>query len=277
MEINSFAIYLIMVLALFLLISGIMLRSELTRRGSLKSGVPRPQPVAVVNTTPAPVPDRRDWKPTSEVPRPLATSAAPVSRHNAVPPRIVAGNDYLRNNPMSHLQSFRVGLEGEKRVLDQMQRVLDGQWTIFHNVDLGDQAGDIDIVLVGPGGTWAVEVKTYTGDFRVENGRWYKKTRNGHMARMRRGPGAQVRTNAIRLCEYLKEHGVTHNSYVGRAVIMSGEAPVEVVSAGTRIWMLEDLDAQLAFLNRDRRYSHDHVRLVAGVIERACSPEIALH
>jgi hypothetical protein len=190
---------------------------------------------------------------------------------------VVTGSDYLRNNPRSHLYSYRTGSEGEQRIVERMLDVLDAQWTIFRNLDLCNGEGDIDIVLVGPGGIWAFEVKSYTGNFKVENGRWYKETSNGHMARLRPGPGAQVIGNAMRLCAYLKEHGIKHDSYVDRAVVMSGDASVEVVSAGTDIWMLDELDVQLASIKARKRCQHDHVRHVVGLLERACGAETRLH
>ncbi|MDQ3706498.1 MAG: NERD domain-containing protein [Chloroflexota bacterium] len=212
-------------------------------------------------------------QPASNVPSQAAYPASPAKGK----PRVVEGSDYLRNNPRSQEYSYRTGSVGEQRVVDRMLEVLDAQWTIFRNVDLGNRDGDIDVVLVGPGGIWAVEVKNYKGTFRVVNGSWYYETSNGHMERMRRGPGAQVRTNASQLCEYLKERGVTHGKYVDCAVIMSGNAPVEVLSTGTDIWMLDQLDVQLASLRSRKRYQPDHVRHVVSVLERACSPETRLH
>ncbi len=190
---------------------------------------------------------------------------------------MVRGSDYLRNNPRSHEYSYRTGSEGEHRVVERMLDVLDDQWTIFRNLDLCNGEGDIDVVLVGPGGIWAFEVKNYTGNFRVVNGRWYNETSNGHMARVRWGPGAQVLNNARRLHAYLKEQRVTQGNYVDRAVIMSGDAPVEVLSTGTDIWMLDQLDVQLASLKSRKRYRPDHVLRVVSVLERACGPEARLH
>jgi hypothetical protein len=272
---NAFAIYLI--LALFFLCSGTLLRSSRTRRSSLKSSAPTRQQITTASTPPDHIPGYEGCKTTSVMAHPLPASASPAPGRNGVPPRIVVGSDYLRNKSLSHRDSFRVGLEGEERVVERMQHVLNGEWTIFRNVDLGSREGDIDVVLVGPGGIWAFEVKAYSVKYRVKDGSWFREYSNGRTKKMPRGPGAQALTNARSLCDYLKQHGVTRKNYVEPVVVMSGEAPVEVVSAGTRIWMLEDLDAQLAFLNRDRRTSQDHVRLVASVIERACSTGRELH
>ena len=263
-------------LALFFVLSGTRLLLPGTRRSAARIPSSNPQP-----PYPAAKPHPLHEQPTSNM-TPQAAYPAPVSKGlPASPangrPHVVAGSDYLHKNPSSHLYSYRTGSDGEQRIVEHMLDVLDAQWTIFRNLDLCNGEGDIDIVLVGPGGIWAFEVKTYTGNFKVENGRWYKETSNGHMARLRPGPGAQVIGNAMRLCAYLKEHGITHDSYVDRAVVMSGDASVEVVSAGTDIWMLDELDVQLASLKARKRCQHDHVRHVVSLLERACSAETGLH
>jgi hypothetical protein len=56
--------------------------------------------------------------------------------------------------------NYKRGREGEDKVAQQMQAHLDGQWTVFRNVLLPGRRDDIDFVLVGPAGIFAVETKT---------------------------------------------------------------------------------------------------------------------
>lgn len=274
MENNWFVIFLF--LALFFLFSGNRLRLSGTRRSTPKSPSSQTAP-AYTAAKPHIVIEGHGSNMPYRAASPVPTSVTPSARPLIGRPRVVEGSDYLSNNPLSHLLPFQVGLGGEQRVVDQIQSILGQQWTVFRNVDLGDQKGDIDIVLVGPGGTWALEVKTYSGNFQVEKGRWYKETSNGRMAKMQRGPGAQLLTNAMRLCQYLTQHGLTHNNYVNRAIVMAGDASINIVSTGTPIWKLEDLDRLLASSMGNRRYSQEYIRLVVGVLERACRPETRLH
>jgi hypothetical protein len=182
-------------------------------------------------------------------------------------PRVVRGSDYLQNSRWSHLPSFAVGREGEDKVARYIEERLDGRWTMFRNLDLPDKKGDVDIALVGPGGIFALEVKTYTGSFRVENGRYYKKTRMGHTARMQRGPGAQARTNAIRLCNHLKDNGIIRGNSVTPVVVLSQDTSIEVISAATEIWTPEDITSRLTHLRSRKRLSQNQVDKIVSVLE----------
>lgn len=182
-------------------------------------------------------------------------------------PQVIEGSDYLRHGPMSHFETFQVGAAGEDRVARAMRDVLDERWTVFRNLELpNSNNGDIDIVLVGPGGIWAIEVKTYTGNYRVENGRYYKETRNGYWHRDRRGPGAQVRTNAATLCNYLKQKGINYRNGVNRVVVMAGESNVYIHSTGTTVWRLGDLHDRLRNLNRSTYLDQMHVDRIVNVL-----------
>jgi hypothetical protein len=198
---------------------------------------------------------------------PAAT--APPPPLNASGPRVVLGSTYLQTNRMRHLSSFQVGKDGEDRIAARIGDLLDAQWYMFRNVVLPDRKGDIDIVLVGPGGIWALEVKAYTGNYKVENGSWYKETSNGRTARKASGPGHQVRGNAARLCNFLKENGVLENNSVQPAVVLARDLPIEVVSSGTAIWLLDTLDERLANLKRRRKLTTHEVETIAAILTRA--------
>jgi hypothetical protein len=147
-----------------------------------------------------------------------------------------------------------VGRDGEELVVRQLVNCLNSRWFVFRNVVLPGHSGDLDIVLVGPGGTWVLEVKAYSGDFRVENGRWSKLTSNGHWARVKFGPGAQVVENAKRLCNFFKDNGIMTGNAVKRAIVIAKDTPIDVVSAGTAVWHVEELGHKLAAI-RSRTYN----------------------
>jgi len=73
----------------------------------------------------------------------------------------------------SQIKSYRTGQEGEDAVVEAMRQSLDGNWTLFRNVVLpGRNRGDIDAVLVGPPGVWALEVKAFNGEYRNVGEQW---------------------------------------------------------------------------------------------------------
>lgn len=199
--------------------------------------------------------------------------ASPVDQLSM--PTVIEGGSYLSNGRFRNTDAALQGREGELRVLDEITKSLDERWFVFRNVVLPGCTGDLDLILVGPGGTWVLEVKSYTGAYKIENGRWYTKTRNGYWAHVKFGPGAQVMENARRLCNFLKENGIASGNSVNRAVVVAKEIDLEVVSVGTEVWQLSELQANFAAIKRKTYHRPDHVQRIAKVIlENANQPAV---
>lgn len=212
------------------------------------------------------MPEHRESQPDSKT-----VSAAPAASdqtYTGQGPRVVNGSDFLQNGRYRHFESTRKGKEGEERVVEVMAQTLSSEWTIFRNVDLRGGEGDIDLVLVGPAGVWAVEVKTFSGKYKVENGSWSKQTSNGYWCRYRRGPGAQVMTNARALYGYLEQQGIRTRNRVEPVVVSAGDAQVDVRSTGTEVWKLDELPGKLVNLNSRIAVQADQERVVK-VLEAA--------
>ena len=74
-------------------------------------------------------------------------------------PVIVNGSKYLLESSWTHLPTFEQGREGEERVVNSLVNSLGQGWYIFRNFVLPTKEDDIDVVLVGPGGIYAIEVR----------------------------------------------------------------------------------------------------------------------
>jgi hypothetical protein len=145
--------------------------------------------------------------------------------------------------------------------------VLDKRWTVFRNLELPNSYnGDIDLVLVGPGGIWVMEVKTYTGNWEVRNGSYYKETIDGNWKVLKRGPGAQVCTNMDTLCDYLNEQRINYWNSVNKVVVMAGRGNVYIHSTGTTVWRRGDLHDRLRNLNARKDLSQTHVDRIVNVL-----------
>jgi hypothetical protein len=127
--------------------------------------------------------------------------------------------------------SFAAGRCGEEKLVELLQQHMDGRWTLFRNVLLPDGEGDIDAVLTGPQGVFALEVKAYTGYNRNVGEQW--KRRYFPIWRpLDRSPTRQARKNAARLGAYLKQHGV--KVWVKPRVVWAGG----IVAAKTKSYCL---------------------------------------
>jgi hypothetical protein len=117
--------------------------------------------------------------------------------------------------------AYKVGRWGEERVVEALRTSLDGRWTLIRNFTWpGRKGGDIDLVLVGPGGVWAFEIKAYAGRVRNIGDTWARQGKRG-WRRLPINPGAQARRNAANLKAFLDAQSVPV-SWVQPVVIWAG-------------------------------------------------------
>ncbi len=142
------------------------------------------------------------------------------------------------------IETYRQGQEGEEQVVEMMRQNLDGNWTLFRNVVLpGRNPADIDAVLVGPPGVWALEVKTFTGEYRNIGEHWEYRAGN-QWKLLKASPSRQAQGNAIRLANFFKADGLTQ--WVTAAVVWAdSESPLSVENPAVAVWGLGRLPEEL--------------------------------
>jgi Nuclease-related domain len=136
-----------------------------------------------------------------------------------------------------------MGKKGEERVTSIIQRKLDGNWHLFCNVMVPGFKADVDLVLVGPMGVWAIEVKNYVGNYRHVGDRWeYQKKGTWH--KLRNSPSKQAKNAAAHLGNFLKANGI--NQWVTPVVAWaSDEGSLHMESAEVAVWKIEHLADEL--------------------------------
>lgn len=145
--------------------------------------------------------------------------ALAISRHKrSVPPSITA--------PTDTEEILRAGIEGEQRVAKELGRVLDDDWTLLHGYR--NSRGEIDHLLIGPNGLFAIEVKNLNATVRITGDSWVadKYDRYGnhvdqHRIADRRGrsPSEQLNQPADALATFLHDRG--QSVPVRRAVVLT--------------------------------------------------------
>lgn len=142
------------------------------------------------------------------------------------------------------IRLYRKGEQGETSVVEVMQQTLDGNWHLFRNLTLpGRDKADIDLILVGPSGVIAIEVKYWSGVYRNSGDKWERRTGAGWKA-AGKSPSEQARRNAGALSSFLKADGISQ--WVEPVVIWSNpEAKLTVDNPGVAVWTLEQISAAL--------------------------------
>ena len=197
-----------------------------------------------------------------------AMAAAPSS------PVIVQGSKYLWESRWTHLPTFEQGREGEERVVNSLVNSLDDGWYIFRNFVLPTKNDDIDVVLVGPGGIYAIEVKNYAGSASFERSRCYIKTPQGKFYRQRRGSDSATMQTSLHLDTFLKEHGVsTHNS-IKRLAVLSDSNIENAAAPGADVCTVEGLRLRMRTITESKVLSPSQVSRVVGVLKAEASAQM---
>ena len=147
-------------------------------------------------------------------------------------PRLIAGVSAKPSPPIKAQAQrdeivWNAGAEGEQRVSDALARQLGDEWIAVSGYK--NPGGEIDLLLVGPDGVLAVEIKFLNGAVSCDGDRWWrdKSDKYGNVVERNvpisdkggRGPSEQVNAAASRLQRFLAER--TPIKYVHCAVVLS--------------------------------------------------------
>src|SRR6266851_2320997 len=111
-------------------------------------------------------------------------------------------------------EKLRAGIAGEQLVAVELGRALDDDWTLVRGYR--NRRGEIDHLLVGPKGLFAIEVKNLNATVHVDGDRWRadKYDNYGNLVEQRpiadrkgRSPSEQLNEAADDLERFLRERG----------------------------------------------------------------------
>ncbi len=174
---------------------------------------------------------------------------------------------YIMDYTFDRGENFRKGREAEQKVLDLLHVSLQAPWVIFHNLSWPHRKmGDIDLVVLGPGGVWVLEVKGYMRPARVMGDQWQYKSRWGWRT-MQKHPGRQARRNAVALKDYLAQKGF-HPGWVQAVVVWAGEEELlEVHDPQTPVWKFSEISERLLELWAKAKWPEEQIVGAVVVLE----------
>lgn len=75
---------------------------------------------------------------------------------------------WLRDDPPQFIESWRMGRDGERWTEKELRSLEREGWSVRHDIE--DRYGNIDHVVIGPGGVFLLDSKNYWGSFAIEEG-----------------------------------------------------------------------------------------------------------
>jgi hypothetical protein len=131
----------------------------------------------------------------------------------------------LQSVPTDTEEILSAGIAGEQRIARELSQQLNDDWTLFHGYR--NTRGEIDHLLIGPKGLWAIEVKNINATVRIDRDIWLadKYDRYGNPVdhyvladRRGRSPSLQLNQPADALGAFLAQRG--QPTEVNRVVIL---------------------------------------------------------
>jgi hypothetical protein len=166
----------------------------------------------------------------------------------------------------ARVEGFRLGRDGEKRAVDWLRSSLSSPWALFHNLEWPHRRwGDVDLVLVGPGGVWAFEVKAYTTPTRNRGDLWEYKGRTG-WRKHSQDPSKQARRNARNVKDLLTSKGASV-TWVNAVVIWAGpDEALTLEDPAVPVWRLSEFDQHIEEFWRQQKLSSDQIEQCAKAL-----------
>jgi hypothetical protein len=167
------------------------------------------------------------------------------------------------------IDNYRVGQEGEDKVVEVILQTLDGNWSLFRNISLpGRNKADLDAVLVGPSGVWVLEIKNFSGEYRNIGEQWEYRAGNRWKPH-KKSPSRQAQNNAARLGNFLKADDITQ--WVTPAAIWANqESPLTVENPAVAVWPLEHLPDELGNVWQDEKVPAATRARIAEKLSKLC-------
>jgi len=184
--------------------------------------------------------------------------------------------DRITNRINKEIEQHRLGQEGEERTVQLIVQALDGNWHLFRNISLpGRNKADLDIILVGPPGVWALEVKNFRGEYRNIGETW--EWRNGKKWKATsKNPSRQARNSAGRLGNFLKADNV--NIFVNPAVIWANQDhPLMVENPSVAVWQYNRLPDELGNIWQGEKLSKVEQNKIVEKLTKLCEQQRDSH
>lgn len=170
-------------------------------------------------------------------------------------------------------RDFRVGREGEEETVEKLRLALDNRWTIFRNLHLPNHNDDIDIVLVGPAGVWAIEVKSSRYTVRIEGKRWELQVK-GRWVAIPNNPSEQITTKARLLNDFLKRQGITR--WVERAIVLASPQPISNFELSEiPVWLLPTIEDRVTCLSTRIPPTEKEIQQIVTIFKDLATKQIA--
>jgi len=110
---------------------------------------------------------------------------------------------------VKEIENFRYGEEGEKAILKTLRDTMDSSYAYIPNYTIPNtKIGDVDGLLIGPKGIVILEIKNWSGVFRISGSDVYRRIKRDIFKLYCKSPFKQIVQQEKYLEKFLNEKGI---------------------------------------------------------------------
>ena len=144
----------------------------------------------------------------------------------------------LINPLINDFKNYRFGKKGEDTVISTLKETLNDDYVYILNYIIPNtRIGDIDGLLIGHKGIIIIEVKDWSGRFRVSGKEIFRKLKGDIYRLYRKNPFDQVSQQQNYLEQFLKEKGIELKI---TPIIVLVDGSIEAITSETGIFITEN-------------------------------------
>jgi hypothetical protein len=162
-------------------------------------------------------------------------------------------------------QIYRAGWEGEKQVVNLLSSKLSDEFLILNSLYLRGGGGDIDHVLLSPGGIFVLETKNWSGNITCNGDNWQRTGKESFNA----SPSEQVKRNVATIQSIIDSDPALRHFGIwvqGIVVFTNFHANLQINHPTALIVKLPQLPDQILANSGSKTFSSDQLEEIAKEI-----------
>lgn len=158
--------------------------------------------------------------------------------------------------------NYKKGMAGEIQVAEVLGG-LGESFYVFHDLLIKGAGGNIDHVVVGPTGIFAIETKNYNGKLQCIGDEWRRLGDGFAKSWDIKSPSIQAKRNAAILANTLRERGISLWVY---PLVVFSHPDVELDIKNSKVDILRTNEIRSYIKSLPKIISDDRVRVIAKVL-----------
>lgn len=161
---------------------------------------------------------------------------------------------------------YNGGWQGEKQVANLLSSSLSDDYYLINDLYLHGGGGDIDHVVLAPGGVFVLETKNWSGHINCSGDEWHRAGKRNFKG----SPSRQVKRNAAKIKAIL-DNSTLRNLGIwveGVVVITNRHAILHLNNPSVTVLKLPQIAEYISTRGGSRRYSREQIEAVGKEIAK---------